>query len=325
MLRETTMTRFGQYIATTMIVLLAALASADAETIAVLTKNYSSPIFVALRAGANAAGKALGVQVVNYVPSTADNVPAQMGLIGDAIKDKPDAIVLVPVDAGKMGSAVEKISAAGIPLVNVNEKFASGDIVGYVGVDDYELARATGRYLLKAMGGKGNIVVFNGPTDNLTAQGRARGFADALKEFPDVKVISTTMAAYSRSVSSKAMKDLLYRNPQIDGVLSANDPMAMGVVEALKAANKKSLVIGINASREVMDLIRSGDVIASGDYDSFAQGCLGVELAVRHLRKEATPKEVMLKPEIIDKSNMAPFDMAVDKRQCPTLASVAGK
>jgi ribose transport system substrate-binding protein len=300
-------------------------APADAETIAVLTKSFTSPIFVSLRAGAVTAGKALGAQVVNYVPTTADNLTQQTILVSDAIKDKPDAIVFVPVDFSKMGPAVEKINAAGIPLINVNEKVASGTVVGYVGTDDYELARATGRYLLKAMGGKGNLVVLNGPTANLTAQGRARGFADVVKEFPEVKVVNTTMANYSRAQSSKAMKDILYANPQIDGVLSANDPMAMGAVEAIKAANKKALVVGINASREVMDLIKSGDVLASGDYDSFAQGCLGVEIAVRSLHKEATPKEIMLKPDIIDKSNMAPFDMAPDKRTCPTLASVAGK
>jgi ribose transport system substrate-binding protein len=318
------MRRQGYCLALVLATTLAGLAHADAETIAVLTKSFGSPIFSAMRAGAVTAGKTLGVQVVNYVPTTADSVKLQTILVDDAIKDKPDAIVFVPVDYTKMGPAVEKINAAGIPLINVNEKVAAGTIVGYVGIDDYELARESGRYLLKAMGGKGNLVVLNGPPDNLTAQGRARGFADVVKEFPDVKVVSTTTANYSRAVSSKAMKDLISRNP-IDGVLSANDPMAMGAVEALKAANKKALVMGINASREVMDVIKSGDVLASGDYDSFAQGCLGVEIAVRSLRKEATPKEVMLKPDIIDKSNMAPFDMPADKRTCPTLASVAGK
>ena len=189
--------------------MLAGLARANAETIAVLTKSFSSPIFVALRAGAVTAGKALGAQVVNYVPTTADNLTQQTILVSDAIKDKPDAIVFVPVDYTKMGPSVEKINAAGIPLINVNEKVSAGTVVGYVGTDDYELARATGRYLLKAMGGKGSLVVLNGPPDNLTAQGRARGFADVVKEFPDVKVISTTAANYSRTVSSKAMKDLI--------------------------------------------------------------------------------------------------------------------
>src|SRR5580698_3588414 len=71
--------------------------AADAPTIAVFTKNQISPIFSALRAGAAVAARNLGVQVVNYVPSTADSVAEQNKLVDDAIKDKPDAIVFVPV------------------------------------------------------------------------------------------------------------------------------------------------------------------------------------------------------------------------------------
>jgi ribose transport system substrate-binding protein len=84
-------------------------------------------------------------------------------------------------------------------------------------------------------------------------------------------------------------------------------------------------VVGINASREAMDLIKSGDIAGSGDYDTFAQGCLALEMAVRSVRKEDVPKEVMFKPVVIDKTNDAPFDQPYDKRECPTLASVAGK
>ena len=69
---------------------------AHGETIAVFTKNQG-PIFAALRAGAAVAAKNLGVQLVNYVPSTADSVAEQNKLVDDAIKDKPDAIVFVPV------------------------------------------------------------------------------------------------------------------------------------------------------------------------------------------------------------------------------------
>src|SRR5581483_728009 len=110
--------------------------AADPQTIAVFTKNQNSPIFSALRAGAAVAGKNLGVQVINYVPSTADSVAEQNKLVDDAIKDKPDAIVFVPVDYTQAAGAVGKINAANIPLINANEKLSGATVAGYVGIDD---------------------------------------------------------------------------------------------------------------------------------------------------------------------------------------------
>ena len=305
--------------------LSACAAQADPQTIAVFTKNQNSPIFSALRAGAVVAAKNLGVQVINYVPSTADSIGDQNKLVDDAIKDKPDAIVFVPVDYTQASGAVAKINAANIPLINANEKLSGGTVAGYVGIDDAALAKATAAYLLKAMGGKGNVVILDGPNSNLTAQSRAKGFRDAVKDAADVKLLAGKSANYTRPQAKQVTAGFLGSYPQIDGILAANDPMAIGAVDALKAAGRKSLVAGINASREVMDLIKSGDVIGSGDYDTFAQGCIGVEMAVRTIRKESVPNIVMQKPQVIDKTNDAPFDQPNDKRECPTLASVAAQ
>jgi ribose transport system substrate-binding protein len=312
------------------VVLAVALSAADvpraeAETIAVFTKNQNSPIFAALRAGAGVAAKTLDVQVINYVPSTADSVAEQNKLVDDAIKDKPDAIVFVPVDFTQASSAVAKINAANIPLIDVNERLSGGTVAGYVGTDDVALAAETGRYLIKAMGGKGNVVILDGPDGNLTARGRSQGFRDIVKESPDVKLLGAKSANYVRAQGKSVTGEFLRSFPQLSGILAANDPMAIGAVDALKAAERKALVVGINASREVMDLIKSGDIIGSGDYDTFVQGCIGVEMAVRIVRKESIPSEITLKPVVIDKTNFAPFDQPYDKRQCPTLASVAGQ
>ena len=295
---------------------------ARAETIAVFTKNQGSPIFAALRAGAAVAAKNLGVQVVNYVPSTADSVSEQNKLVDDAIKDKPDAIVFVPVKFTEADSAVKKINAAQIPLVNANEPLVDASIVGYVGTNDVSLARETGRYLLKALNGSGSVVILDGPDANFTAQGRGQGFRDVIKEFPDVKLLDGKPANYQRAEGKKVVAGFLNKFTHLDGVLAGNDPMAMGAVDALKAANRKALVVGINASREVMDFIKSGDIVGSGDYDTFAQGCLAVEMAVRSIRKENVPKELILKPTVIDKTNDAPFDQPFEKRECPTLSNV---
>jgi ribose transport system substrate-binding protein len=294
---------------------------ARGETIAVFTKNQG-PIFTALRAGAAVAAKNLGVQLVNYVPSTPDSVAEQNKLVDDAIKDKPDAIVFVPVNFTEAGNAVKKINSALIPLVNVNERLINAAVVGYVGINDVSLARETGRHLIKAMNGRGNVVILDGPDSNFTAEGRAQGFRDILKELPEVKLLDGRPANYSRAQGKQVTADLLGRYAQLDGILAGNDPMAIGAVDALKAAGRKALVVGINASREAMELIKSGEIVGSGDYDTFVQGCLAVEMAVRSIRKEDLPKELMLKPVVVDKMNYAPFDQPYEKRECPTLANV---
>src|SRR5580704_14671987 len=99
--RESLMSRGSAGFAVAIAILVCAPACAGAETIAVFTKSMGSPIFAALRGGAGVAGRTLGVHVVHYVPSTPDSVPEQLKLVDDAIKDKPDAIVFVPVDFTK--------------------------------------------------------------------------------------------------------------------------------------------------------------------------------------------------------------------------------
>src|SRR5262249_555730 len=161
--------------------------AADAETIGVFTKSAGNPIARAVRAGAGAVAKAHGVTVFHYIPTSPDNVPQQTFLVDEALRAKHDAIVFTPVDVKAMVPSVQKINAAGVPVVNVGDRLSAGDTVAFVGSDDYSIALDTARALLKAMGGKGNLVVLEGPDTVPTAVGRLRGVKDALKQFPDVK------------------------------------------------------------------------------------------------------------------------------------------
>jgi ribose transport system substrate-binding protein len=294
-----------------------------AETLAVFTKSQSNPVARAIRTGSDTAAKTLALQVFHYIPTTPDNVAQQSALIDEVIRSKPDAVVLMPVDAKALVPAVEKLNAAGLPLINVSERLAGGSVVAYVGTDDYRLALATARVLLKAMGGKGNVVILEGPAGVHSSAERVRGYQDAIKEFPDVKLAASKPANYQRQQAVQVMKDLLRASPQIDGVLAANDPMAAGAIEALKGTNRKALVVGINASKEAVELIKAGDLLASGDYSGFIEGCLGVEIAARHLRRQDTPKEIMIKPVVVEKSNSAAYDIPIERRVCPSLDGVA--
>lgn len=297
-------------------------ARADGETIAVFTKNQTNPYFQAVRVGADTAGKNLKVKIIQYVPTKPDSIPEQLSQVEDVIVKKPDAVVFIPVDYKALVPAVAKIDGAKIPIVNITDRIASGNIVAYVGADDYNIGLETGRYLLKAMGGKGNVIILEGVKGSLTNIDRVRGFTNALKEFPNVKLVAQQPANYQRLQALQVMENLMQSHPQIDGVLAANDPMAVGAIEALDGAARKAMVVGINGSKEAVDLIKSGKLLASGDFNGFIQGCLGTEIAVRHLRKDKTPKEIILKPVVIQKSNFQPYEKPVEQRECPTLADM---
>ena len=299
---------------------------AKAETIGVFTKASGNPIARVVRAGAEAMAKTYGVTLFQYIPTSADNVPQQIFLVDEALNAKRDAIVFGPVDVKAMVPSVQKINAAGVQVINISDKVAGGDTVSFVGTDDHSIALDTAHTLLKAMGGKGNLVILEGP-DVPTAVARLSGFKDALKDFPDVKVILSKNAMYARPAAANMITAFLKTNPapQVDGVLAANDAMAFGAIEAFKAANKKTLVAGINASKEAVDLIKAGDMLASGDYNGLVEGCLGVEIAVRTLRKMPVPKEVLAKTAVVDASNYQTYEIPAERRPCPTLDSIAAK
>ena len=302
--------------------LSASAALAEGESIAVFTKNLTNPYFQAVRVGTETAAKKLGVNVIQYVPTKPDSIPEQLSQVEDVIVKKPNAIVFIPVDYKALVPAVEKINAAKIPVTNITDRSAAGDFVAFVGADDYSIGLAVGKRLLDAMGGKGNVIILEGVKGSLTSNSRVRGFNDALKEYPNVKLLASQPGNFQRLNALQVMENLMQSFPQIDGVLAANDPMAVGAIEALEAANRKALVIGINGSKEAVDLIKSGKLLASGDFNGFIQGCIGTEIAVRNLRKQTTPKEVMLKPIVVDKTNYAPYEIPVEQRTCPTLEQV---
>ena len=301
--------------------LMAALSSpahADGETIAIFTKNQTNPYFQAVRVGADVAAKNLNAKTLHYIPTKPDSIPEQLSQIEDVVVKKPDAIVFIPVDYKAMVPGVEKINAAKIPVVNVTDRSAGGEFLSFIGADDYSLGLETGRYLLKTLGGKGNIVIIEGVKGSLTNIDRVRGFNDALKENPGAKLLASQPGNYQRLQALQVMENLMQSNSQIDGVLAANDAMAIGAIEALDGANRKAQVVGINGTKEAIDAIKAGKLLASGDYNGFSQGCLGTMMAIHALRGQPVIKEIVLKPTVITKDNYEPFAVPLEQRACPT-------
>ena len=205
--------------------------------------------------------------------------------------------------------------------MNVTDRSAGGDFVAFVGADDYSIAKATGEVLLKAIGGKGDVIIIEGVRGAATAQDRLRGFKDAIAEFPDVKLVDSQPGNYQRLQAMQVMENLLQSNPNVAGVMAANDAMAIGAMDALADANSKAQIVGINGTKEAVDAIKAGKMLATGDYNGFVQGCIGTEIAIRYLRHEPVPKKVTQPSVVVTDVQPRPLRRSRRPAQVPGLGS----
>ena len=295
--------------------------AADEMTIAVFTKNSTNPAYEAFRIAADQIARSTEARVLHFVPKQPDNVDEQKAMVEQVLKDRPDAVIFIPVDDVAMVDSVKKLNEAKIPVVLVSNPLP-GSFVTYVGADDFEIGYREARYLFEHLGAKGKIVVIEGTPAAPTNRERVRGYQRAFAEFPGIEVLGSGIGNYQQPDAKRVMEKFLSEHPQIDAVLSANDGMALGALEALKDAKRTSVVIGINGILPAVKQIETGAILASVDFNMFKIGCVATRAAVRHLKREPLPEKVILPAEIIDKTNYKAWLVPVDQRSCPEWTDV---
>jgi len=292
--------------------------AADEMTIAVFTKNSTNPAYEAFRIAADQIARSTGARVLHFVPKQPDNVDEQKAMVEQVLKDRPDAVIFIPVDDVAMVDSVKKLNEAKIPVVLVSNPLP-GSFVTYVGADDFEIGYREARYLFEHLGAKGKIVVIEGTPAAPTNRERVRGYQRAFAEFPGIEVLGFGIGNYQQPDAKRVMEKFLGEHPQIDAVLSANDGMALGVLEARR---KRSVHLLLSASTAFCRQIETGAILASVDFNMFKIGCVATRAAVRHLKREPLPEKVILPAEIIDKTNYKAWLVPVDQRSCPEWTDV---
>ena len=178
-----------------------------------------------------------------------------------------------------------------------------------MGSDDRALARGIADYLFDRLERGGNVVTLEGHPNSITTAPRAAGFRDAARRAANVRIVDSRPGYFLRDGGHAAMAELLAAEPRIDGVLAANDFMALGALDAMREAGRKIPIVGVNATPEGVQAIKAGDLLASASFDAMKMACLGVEAAVRVLSGEKVPAEILLPVEVVDRTNCAAWDL----------------
>jgi ribose transport system substrate-binding protein len=218
---------------------------------------------------------------------------AQVDSIENFVTQKYDIIVVAPADSKAMVTPIAKAVKAGVVVINIDveldsdAKKAAGIDLAFFGPDNRAGAKLAGDALAKALGPGGKVVILEGNPEADNAQQRKKGFDDSVAE-GKLQLLDSKTAHWETEEANTLMTNFLTQYPGIQGVMAANDSMALGVVKALDAAGKSGQikVVAFDNIPAVQPLIKSGKMLATIEQYGAQMAVLGIGYGLRQLAGE---------------------------------------
>lgn len=213
--------------------------------------------------GMQAYAKAHNIQLVW---NTANNdVSTQADQVDQMINQGVKAIVIDPVQANSLGPQIANAKAKGIPVVAVNAKLNPTDgLVSSVEPDDVKAGEQEMQMMADHLKGSGNIVVLQGPLGGSGELDRTQGIKNVLAKYPSMHILAMDTANWDRDQAVNKAKNWLNSfNGQINGVVSENDDMGLGALQATKEAGISLPIVGIDGIQDGLNAVKSGEFIGT--------------------------------------------------------------
>ena len=274
---------------------LPAVFAAEKPKVGLVMKSLANEFFKQMQAGAEDyaakntdkfAFKAVGMKDER-------DFAAQVDAIENFVTQKYNIIVVAPADSKAMVTPIAKAVKAGVVVINIDveldhdAKKAAGIDLAFFGPDNRAGAKLAGDALAQALGPGGKVVILEGNPEADNAQQRKKGFDDSVAE-GKLQLLDSKTAHWETEEANTLMTNFLTQYPDIQGVMAANDSMALGVVKALDAAGKSGQikVVGFDNIPAVQPLIKSGKMLATIEQYGAKMAVIGIDYGMRELAGE---------------------------------------
>jgi ribose transport system substrate-binding protein len=289
-------------------------AAEKSYTVAVIPKGTTHEFWKSINAGAVKAQRELAasgikVEVIWKGPLREDDRDQQIQVVENFMTRRVSAIVLAPLDSKALVRPVHNAVQAKVPVVIMDSDLKSDEYVSFVATDNYKGGQLAGEQMAKLLGGKGNVILLRYAVGSASTEARENGFLDALKKYPDIKLISSDQhAGATRELAYQASQNLLNRfGREVNGVFCPCEPPTIAMTKALRdlgLAGGKVKMIGFDAgSQSVVDM-QNGDVQALVVQNPVLMGYLGVMTAVKHLEGQKVKRRIDTGVMLVTPENM---------------------
>ena len=261
---------------------------------AVVPKGLTHQFWLTVKAGADAAGKDLGIEINWIGPEKETEVVKQINLIEDQIGAGVNAIVMAACDQDALVDVIKKALDKKIPVVTIDSGVNSDLPHSFIATDNVAGAVTAARELAKLIGAEGEVGLIPFVKGAGTSEQREEGFKKGIAEFPNIKIADIQ---YSQSDVIKAMnvtEDMLTAHPNLKGIFAANEPAAIGVVQALEAAGKAGQIklVAFDAGDDEIAALKRGTIQALIVQNPFRMGYDGVKTALDVIQGKKVEKRI---------------------------------
>ncbi|WP_327403944.1 substrate-binding domain-containing protein [Streptomyces sp. NBC_01288] len=268
--------------------------------------TLNNPFFVQIRSGAQAEAKKLGLDLT--VTDAQNDASQQANQLQNFTSSNYGAIIVNPVDSDAASNSVKAADKAKIPVIAVDRGVNKAAVDTLVASDNVVGGELAAKTVAEKLGGSGKIVILQGQAGTSAARERAEGFAKGLKAYPGIQVVAQQPADFDRTKGLDVMSNLLQAHPDVQGVIAANDEMALGAIKALGSKAGKSVsVVGFDGTPDGLTAVKQGTLYASVAQQPSQLGRIAVDNALRAAQGKKVETTVKVPVKVVTKENVAGF------------------
>ncbi len=276
------------------------------------------PFYITMACGAKAEAQKVGAKLDVQGPKEFQ-ASEQIPIVTSVAAQHPDAVLIAPTDSHALVNPMQQMKSAGIKLVEVDTTVTDRSLsVSSISSNNLLGGKIAARTLAKQIHEKGSVVVINEQPGISTTDARAKGFNQAMKKYPNIKVLPVQYDHDNANEAASLVSSILAAHPDLKGIFAINTLTAEGVGTGLRQAGAKGKVkvIGFDASPESVKQLKQGIVQGLIAQEPYREGQLGVDQAIDALTGKANTKNIGTKLVAITKNNLPKMQKYLYKSHC---------
>lgn len=270
-------------------------------------KTVENPFVISVKNGATKAAEELGAEII--ITDAQKDSAKQTSDIESLIQQKVDVLLVDALDSTSIVSTIEEAHQQGVTIVTEDVRIPdAGDMITtHVGIDNKESGKVLAEYLAEKLKetGKSKVIILEGLPGAEATLNRAEGYHEVLDNDPEIEVLDFKSVGDSRAEGLTVMDDMLQKYPEIDGVICANDELALGAISAIEDAGREDIIVcGFDGTSDGLEAVESGSMLATIDHEPYSMGYLAVEAAVKAAKGEELDEKTFLETTLVTADNV---------------------